>query len=170
MRGSGAGQQLFAIAVDNNYLKVIINEQEVTYFHEWLKTSGWRYLAVTVIKNYVDGSAAKEISQSQVKIYLDKTLASSQTISSHFEDVQSGTVSDKIGFNFRGVIKTVRLQSSMFCAALQSPSVSTSKWRSILLTFLLRYSVLGLRYNDLLSVLRCFQPCLPDYLQVRHPG
>jgi hypothetical protein len=43
-------------------MKVIINEQEVTYFHEWFKTTGWRYLAVTVVKNYVDGSAAKEIS------------------------------------------------------------------------------------------------------------
>lgn len=62
VRGTGANQQLFAIAVDNNYLKVIINEQEVTYFNEWLKTTGWRYLAVTVIKNYVDGSAAEEIS------------------------------------------------------------------------------------------------------------
>ena len=56
--------QLFAIALDNNYLKVIINKAEVTLFSEWLKNSGWRYIGVTVIKNYVDSSSSTEISSS----------------------------------------------------------------------------------------------------------
>ena len=57
-------------------MKVIINDQEVTFFNEWTRNTGWRYLAVTVIKNYLDESTAFEISNSQVKIYLDRTLAS----------------------------------------------------------------------------------------------
>jgi hypothetical protein len=45
--------QYFAIAMDNSnsqYLKVIVNDAEATYFHNWLSNSGWKYLAVTVIK------------------------------------------------------------------------------------------------------------------------
>lgn len=103
------GSQYFAIALDNNYLKVIVNEQEVTYFNEWTRNTGWRYLAVTLIKNYVDGSGVREISSSQVKIYLDRTLASTQTIPSHFKDEQTGTINDIFGYNFRGVIKLVRM-------------------------------------------------------------
>jgi hypothetical protein len=57
-------------------MKVIINEQEVTYFHEWTKNTGWRYLGVTVIKNYLDESGINDISASQIKIYLDRGLVS----------------------------------------------------------------------------------------------
>lgn len=48
--------QKFAIALDNTYMKVIINGNEVTLYSEWLKSSAWRYIAVTVIKSYVDAS------------------------------------------------------------------------------------------------------------------
>jgi hypothetical protein len=106
-------------------MKVIINDAEVTYFNNWISNTGWRYLAVTVIKTYVDASAVKEISSSQVKIFLDRALVATLTIPSYFKDVQTGVVSDKIGYNFRGVIKLIRLQSSMFCGASQSPSLST---------------------------------------------
>jgi hypothetical protein len=79
--------QYFAIALDNNYMKVIINDAEGTYFNNWISNTGWRYLAVTVIKNYVDASATKEISSSQVKIYIDRTLATTLTIPSYFKDI-----------------------------------------------------------------------------------
>ena len=65
-------------------MKVIINEQEVTFFHEWTRNTGWRYLAVTVIKNYLDASLPEEISNSQVKIYLDRILAQTVNIPSYF--------------------------------------------------------------------------------------
>jgi hypothetical protein len=56
-------------------MKVIVNEHEVTYFNDWMRNPGWRYLAVTVIKNFMDTSNVNDISSSQVKIYLDRTLA-----------------------------------------------------------------------------------------------
>lgn len=61
----------FAIALDNNYMKVIINSKETTYYNNWLNNPSWRYLAVTVMKIFDDGSASLEISQSQIKIFLD---------------------------------------------------------------------------------------------------
>jgi hypothetical protein len=108
-------------------MKVIVNEHEVTYFNDWMRNPGWRYLAVTIIKNYIDSSNVNEISSSQVKIYLDRTLAGVLTIPSSFEDDQSDPtkVVDRFGYNFHGVIKMVRLQASMFCGATQSPSIST---------------------------------------------
>ena len=42
---------------------------------------------MTVIKNYVDASATNEISSSQVKIYIDRTLATTLTIPSYFKDI-----------------------------------------------------------------------------------
>lgn len=120
----------FAIAIDNTYLKVIINSYEVSLDSDWLKSSAWRYLGVTVVKQYVDASSSgTEISSSAVKIYLDKYLAGTYTIPSYFQDDQSvpSAIDDTIGRNFHGVIRRVRLQSSLFCGALQSPSLTTSK-------------------------------------------
>jgi hypothetical protein len=34
-----------------------VNGNEATYFSQWLQNSGWRYIAVTVIKNSIDTSA-----------------------------------------------------------------------------------------------------------------
>lgn len=104
--------QKFAIALDNTYLKVIINGQEVTYFNNWLGNSGWQYIGVTVIKQYTDSSVLTgEISSSQVRIFLDKTLAATLTIPTYFQDDQSvpGSISDTIGRNFRGVIRLIRM-------------------------------------------------------------
>jgi hypothetical protein len=100
-------------------MKVIVNEHEVTYFNDWMRNPGWRYLAVTVIKNFMDTSNVNDISSSQVKIYLDRTLAGVLKIPSSFKDDQSDPteVIDRFGYNFRGVIKMVRLQASMFCGA-----------------------------------------------------
>jgi hypothetical protein len=112
-------------------MKVIINSYEATYYSEWLKNTGWRYLGVTVVKQYVDTSSpgGAEVSSSMVKIYLDRNLVATLTIPSYFQDDQSvpTAVEDTIGRNFHGVIRLVRLQSSMFCGATQSPSLTTSK-------------------------------------------
>jgi len=66
---------------------------------------------------------------SQIKIFLDKTLVATMQIPNAFTDDQSDVtlVQDQIGRNFRGAIKLARLQSSMFCGAAQSPSLSTCK-------------------------------------------
>lgn len=70
-----------------------------------------------------------------MKIYLDKNLAASLTVPSYFQDDQSDPtkVSDIIGRNFHGVIHLVRLQSSMFCGASMSPSITTSKDKWLLI-------------------------------------
>ena len=68
-------------------MKVIVNDAEVTYFNNWMSNTAWRYLAVTVIKTYVDASAANEVSSSQVKIYLDRSLVATLTIPSYFQDI-----------------------------------------------------------------------------------
>ena len=105
--------QKFAIALDNTYMKVIINGNEVTLYSNWLSSSAWRYIAVTVVKSYYDSSTVggNAISSSQVNIYLDKVLAASLTVPSFFQDDQSDAtkISDTIGRNFRGVIRLVRV-------------------------------------------------------------
>ena len=112
-------------------IRVIINGNEVTLYSNWLSSSAWRYIAVTVVKSYYDSSTVggNAISSSQVNIYLDKVLAASLTVPSFFQDDQSDAtkISDTIGRNFRGVIRLVRMQASMFCGASMSPSVTTSK-------------------------------------------
>ena len=67
-------------------MKVIINNVEGTYFSSWSTNSGWRYIAVTVIKNYDDFSTAVEESSSQILIFIDKSLSATMTINSHFQD------------------------------------------------------------------------------------
>ena len=121
----------FAIALDNNYIKVIINGFERTYFQEWGKNTGWRYIGVTVTKQFVDYSTSPTapIARSVVNIYIDRTQAPSFTVPSFFQDDQSvpSLISDVIGRNFNGVIRIVRLQSNMFCGASVSPMITTSK-------------------------------------------
>ena len=75
---------MFAIALDNTYMKVIINNKEATYFISWMTNSNWRYIGVTVMKTYVDDSTTTEVSSSTVKIYIDKSLATSTTVASYF--------------------------------------------------------------------------------------
>jgi hypothetical protein len=74
---------------------------------------------VSVVKTYTDTSGGAEIASSQVKVYLDRVLATTMNIPSYFQDDQSDAtkVSDTIGRSFRGVIRMIRLQSSMFCGA-----------------------------------------------------
>lgn len=76
----------FAIALDNTYLKVIINGFEGTYYSQWLQNTGWRYISVTVIKQFYDSSNSGQaiLSSSLVKIFVDKTLAATFTIPSYF--------------------------------------------------------------------------------------
>lgn len=60
----------------------------MTYYNNWLANSGWQYIGVTVIKQYTDTSnvVSGEIMQSQVKIFLDRTLAATLTIPTYFQD------------------------------------------------------------------------------------
>ena len=103
----------------NDYLKIIINEAEATYFTNWLSNSGWRYLGITVMKTSEDRTGANTISNTLVKIYLDRVLAGTVNIPSHFEDDRTdpSVIEDIIGRDFRGLIRFIRLQSSMFCNA-----------------------------------------------------
>lgn len=42
----------FAILLDNNLIKVQINNQEVNQFFNWIINANWRYLGITITRAY----------------------------------------------------------------------------------------------------------------------
>jgi len=74
----------FAIALDTNYLKVMINGFEGTYYQTWAQNTGWRYIGVTVVKQFADFSSGAPVVSSLVNVFIDRTLAATFVLPSFF--------------------------------------------------------------------------------------
>eukprot|EP00347_Sterkiella_histriomuscorum_P023935 403332874 len=118
----------FSIGLDYNLIKVKVNQAEANYFIDWKQSTNWRYIGVTFMRNSQDDLSytSLKVGTTNVKIYIDNGLVSTQNIPAIFTDDQSGTNSDVIGQNFHGVIKRFRISATTLCNLATSTSVSTT--------------------------------------------